>query len=100
MSQVPKIYHIPIREPMFINGVMSPVWVMFFENLTKTANITAEADLITLAQKQDQIEFGALVGMVALQNLLGDSDVLSIVQVGQEMAFCGLPLVAINNVEF
>lgn len=112
MSQVPKIYNIPIREPMFINGIMSQAWITFFETLSKTANITYEADPIALAQKQQnlqsQIAFGVLVGAVGLQSLVGDGDVMASVAiapsdddglpsvaVGQVDGFCGLPVVAV-----
>lgn len=111
MSQVPKIYHIPIREPMFINGVMSLAWIKFFETLTQTANISTKADPIALAQKQKEIAFGAVVGVVALQTALTMADGgtlpqlsvgavgvddLPVVQVGQMDGFCGLPMVAVN----
>lgn len=114
LRQIPKIHHIPIREPMFINGVMSQAWINFFETLSKTANITYEADPIALAQKQQnlqsQIAFGALVGAVGLQNLLtmadggelgavavqmGGGDVLPLTHTAPMDSFCGLPVVTI-----
>lgn len=110
MSQVPKIYHIPIREPMFINGVMSLAWIKFFETLTQTANISTEADPIALAKQQEAIAFGALVGAVGLQNLLtmadggelgavavqmGGGDVLPLTHTTPMDSFCGLPVVTI-----
>lgn len=108
LRQIPKIHHIPIREPMFINGVMSQAWVVFFETLSKTANISTEADPIALAKQQEAIAFGALVGAVGLQNLLtmadggelgavavqmGGSDVLPLAHTAPMDGFCGLPVV-------
>lgn len=123
--QIAKIYNIPIREPMFINGIMSQAWVAFFESLGNTANIVQATDPTAIGQKyqdlQAQIAFGVLVGAVGLQNLVGDGDVMASVAIapsdddslpnvavqmggGDDLplahtapmdGFCGLPVVTI-----
>lgn len=99
MSQVPKIYNIPIREPMFINGIMSQAWVAFFESLGNTANIVQATDPTAIGQKyqdlQAQIAFGVLVGAVGLQNLVGDGDVMASVAIAPSDDD-GLPNVAVQ----
>lgn len=104
LRQIPKIHHIPIREPMFINGIMLQAWITFFETLSKTANITDTADPIALA-KQNQVLQGQIAlhsGAVGLQTVLtiASGESLPTVAVGQMEVFCGLPMVAVNFSEF
>lgn len=98
LRQIPKIHHIPIREPMFINGVMSQAWITFFETLSKTANITDTADPIALAKQQEAIAFGVLVGAVGLQTALtmADGGELGAVAVQMMGGAEGLPSVAVQ----
>lgn len=102
MSQVPKIYNIPIREPMFINGIMSQAWVAFFESLGNTANIVQATDPTAIGQKyqdlQAQIAFGVLVGAVGLQTALtmADGGELGAVAVQMMGGAEGLPSVAVQ----
>lgn len=53
---VPDSTIVPLYEPIYSNGVISQVWVMFFQKLAKLANNTdANGDILELIQLAHQL---------------------------------------------
>ena len=53
---VPDSTQVPLYEPIYSNGVISQVWVMFFLKLAKLANNTdASGDIFELTQLANQL---------------------------------------------
>ncbi|MFW2011595.1 hypothetical protein [Acinetobacter bereziniae] len=53
---VPDSTQVPLCEPIYSNGVMSQVWVMFFQKLAKLANNSdANGDILELIQLVHQL---------------------------------------------
>ena len=51
---------VPLYEPIYSNGVISQVWVMFFQKLAKLANNTdANGDILELIQLANQLPTNA-----------------------------------------
>lgn len=58
---VPDSTQVPLFEPIYSNGVMSQVWVMFFQKLAKLANnADANGDILELIQLVHQLPSNAL----------------------------------------
>lgn len=66
---IPRVSQVPIREPMYIDGVMTPTWLRFFEQLAALINSGDLADYVTLAQLANQLPTQAMLGQheLALQ---------------------------------
>lgn len=57
---VPDSTQVPLYEPIYSNGVISQVWVMFFQKLAKLANNTdANGDILELIQLANQLSTNA-----------------------------------------
>lgn len=57
---VPDSTQVPLYEPIYSNGVISQVWVMFFQKLAKLANNTdANGDILELIQLANQLPTNA-----------------------------------------
>lgn len=63
---IPRISQVPIREPMYIDGVMTPTWLRFFEQLAALINTGGVADYVTLAQLANQMPTQAITGQMLL----------------------------------
>lgn len=77
---IPKVSQVPLQQPMYVNGVMHPVWINFFERLAALNNESNIVDLIELLQKLNEMP------SLAAQSLLNDKvngllNQLNIVQV-------------------
>ena len=46
---------VPIQEPMYINGQLSQVWLMFFLRLSQVASVDDQADLTEITQMAHQL---------------------------------------------
>lgn len=58
---VPDSTQVPLQEPIYLNGVLTQVWVMFFQKLAKLANnADANGDLLELIQLVHQLPSNAL----------------------------------------
>lgn len=58
---VPDSTQVPLFEPIYSNGIMSQVWVMFFQKLAKLANNSnANGDILELIQLVHQLPNNAL----------------------------------------
>lgn len=58
--RVPDTTQVPLYEPIYANGVISQVWVMFFDKLAKLANnADANGDLLELIQLANQLPINA-----------------------------------------
>lgn len=57
---IPDSNQVPLYEPIYSNGVISQVWVMFFQKLAKLANNTdANGDILELIQLANQLSTNA-----------------------------------------
>lgn len=61
----PDSTQVPLYEPIYINGHMSNVWVMFFQKLARIANDADTGDLLTLVQLANQLPSNAQQGQTA-----------------------------------
>lgn len=55
MQQIAKISHVPIREPMYANGVMTTAWILFFEKLAQGADMADFVDLLNVHAKTHEL---------------------------------------------
>ena len=46
---------VPIQEPMYINGQLSQVWLMFFLRLSQVVSVDDQADLTEITQIAHQL---------------------------------------------
>ena len=46
---------VPIQEPMYINGQLSQVWLMFFLRLSQVASVDDQVDLTEITQMAHQL---------------------------------------------
>ena len=46
---------VPIQEPMYINGQLSQVWLMFFLRLSQVVSVDDQADLTEITQMAHQL---------------------------------------------
>lgn len=59
---IPKISQVPLQQTMYANGVMSQVWIDFFERLATLKNEANLIDLIELAQRVGELPSQAIQG--------------------------------------
>lgn len=64
--KVARVSHVPIREPMFVNGMLSQAWIRFFEQLAQGVDVSAFVDVIGNAQRSHELQNIALQGQTAL----------------------------------
>lgn len=57
---IPKISQVPLQQPMYFNGVMSQVWINFFERLATLKNEADLIDLVELAQRVSELPSQAI----------------------------------------
>lgn len=57
---IPKISQVPLQQPMYFNGVMSQVWINFFERLATLKNEADLIDLVELAQRVGELPSQAI----------------------------------------
>lgn len=57
---IPKISQVPLQQPMYVNGVMSQVWINFFERLAALKNEADLIDLVELAQRVGELPSQAI----------------------------------------
>lgn len=57
---IPKISQVPLQQPMYFNGVMSQVWINFFERLAALKNEADLIDLVELAQRVGELPSQAI----------------------------------------
>lgn len=81
--KIAKVSHVPIQQPMFINGVLSQAWIMFFERLAKGIDVSDFVDEIEIAQRSHELPNMALQGQMMLDNQSSN-----------------LPMVAVPSVHF
>lgn len=55
-----RITQVPLRDPIYINGVMSSAWVSFFQRLASLDNDNGQADIIELEQLAKQLPSQAI----------------------------------------
>lgn len=60
------VSHVPIREPMFVNGMLSQAWIRFFEQLANGVNVSEFVDVIGNAQLSHELPNLALQGQTVL----------------------------------
>ncbi|WP_173911048.1 hypothetical protein [Acinetobacter sp. Marseille-Q1618] len=70
---IPQISQVPLQEPMYVHGVMTPVWIRFFERLSNLRNDADLIQLIELAQKVAELPSQSIQAqqgfdLIALQN--------------------------------
>ena len=46
---------VPIQEPMYVNGYLSQVWLMFFLRLSQAASVDDQVDLTEITQMAHQL---------------------------------------------
>lgn len=56
----PDITQVPHREYIYVGNVMSQVWLMFFQKLADTVNLSNAIDLIALMQLAHQLPVNAM----------------------------------------
>lgn len=95
--KIAKVSHVPIQQLMFINGVLSQAWVMFFEQLAKGIDVSDFVDEIEIAQRSHELPNMALHGQNAL-NIEQQLSVLAMVSV-PSVHFNHLDLVAVPSGE-
>lgn len=61
-----RITQVPLREPIYINGVMSSIWLSFFERLSQLDNDNNQADIIEIEQLVKQLPIQAAQGQQQL----------------------------------
>lgn len=64
--KIAKVSHVPIQQPMFINGVLSQAWIMFFERLAKGIDVSDFIDELEIAQRSHELPNMALQGQNTL----------------------------------
>ncbi|WP_151805378.1 hypothetical protein [Acinetobacter junii] len=57
---IPKVSQVPLQQPMYFNGVMSQVWINFFERLATLKNEADLIDLVELAQRVSELPSQAI----------------------------------------
>ena len=57
---------VPIQEPMYINGQLSQVWLMFFLRLSQVAAVDDQADLTEITQIAHQLPSQATQGQMLI----------------------------------
>ena len=57
---------VPIQEPMYINGQLSQVWLMFFLRLSQVVSVDDQADLAEITQMAHQLPPQALQNQTLL----------------------------------
>lgn len=57
---IPKVLQVPLHQPMYFNGVMSQVWINFFERLATLKNEADLIDLVELAQRVGELPSQAI----------------------------------------
>ena len=55
---------VPIQEPMYINGQLSQVWLMFFLRLSQVVSVDDQADLAKITQIAHQAPTQATQGQI------------------------------------
>lgn len=55
---------VPIQEPMYINGQLSQVWLMFFLRLSQVVSVDDQADLAEITQIAHQAPTQATQGQI------------------------------------
>lgn len=58
--KVARVSHVPIRDPMFVNGMLSQAWIRFFEQLAQGVDVSAFVDVIGNAQRSHELPNMAL----------------------------------------
>ena len=57
---------VPIQEPMYINGQLSQVWLMFFLRLSQVASVDDAVDLTNITQLAHQAPTQATQGQMLI----------------------------------
>ena len=57
---------VPIQEPMYINGQLSQVWLMFFLRLSQVASVDDQVDLTEITQMVHQLPAQATQGQILM----------------------------------
>lgn len=58
--RIPKTVQLPIRQPMYVNGLMHQVWIDFFEKLASLGDEGNLIDLIELMQRVAELPSQAI----------------------------------------
>jgi len=87
--QIPKISHVPIQQPIYVNGVMHQVWINFFERLSELKNESNLIDLVELAQRVAEEPSQAIQGQqgFAISTLQNRFELNHIVMQHQDLTF-------------
>ncbi|NNP70932.1 hypothetical protein [Acinetobacter sp. Ac_5812] len=98
---IPKISQVPIRQPMYVNGVMHQVWIDFFEKLAALTNTDDYIDLIELAQKAAELPSQATQGQqgFAISDLQNQFQQSFLPQIETLNTFDLVPICCIQNEE-
>lgn len=73
---------VPIQEPMYINGQLSQVWLMFFLRLSQVVSVDDQVDLTEITQMAHQLPPQALQNQTLL-DLSAIKDELYVVPIQQ-----------------
>lgn len=76
--KIAKVSHVPIQQPMFINGVLSQAWIMFFERLAKGIDVSDFVDEIEIAQRSHELPNMAVQGQIMLNNHLSELPMVNV----------------------
>lgn len=57
---------VPIQEPMYVNGYLSQVWLMFFLRLSQVASVDDQVDLTEITQMAHQLPPQATQGQMLI----------------------------------
>lgn len=96
--KVARVSHVPIREPMFVNGMLSQAWIRFFEQLANGVNVSEFVDVVGNAQRSShELPNMALQGQTVLdvEHQLSVLPIVSVNMSGSSM----LEMVAVPNGE-
>lgn len=70
---------VPIQEPMYINGQLSQVWLMFFLRLSQVVSVDDQVDLTEITQMVHQLPAQATQGQI-LMDVSALKDVQPLIQ--------------------
>ncbi|WP_151738247.1 hypothetical protein [Acinetobacter junii] len=91
---IPKVSQVPLQQPMYFNGVMSQVWINFFERLATLKNEADLIDLVELAQKVGELPSQAIQGQQAfdLEQIKNRFELSSLNSTQPNQAFDFIPI--------
>lgn len=100
MINTPQTIQLPLYEPMYINGHLSPVWASFFDSIIALLNASQLADLITLMQLASQLPDQSKQGQTALDMAHLADQFSSVIANQSDQAQLGvIPITQQQNIE-